>query len=254
VLLTWLTSRASGGGHLELRQERDAVWKPYAELQLSGSGWQRTAGLQSARIVEWVGSTDIDWHKRDGEPTEPTIRHLRPGRREVFWQGNCLALGEAAGSAGPLVVSELHWACKALLLWLELYPARSNQAPVRREFNRRCEQILEAIRDFHLAHTLAYQPATEVRLHELPESLAWKLRLFMEQGRLWRNEEEAVTSETWFALLLGLGLTPARYDTVLDGVANEQLIATHQKIQAKLTESAQAMPTLHDVINRVSIE
>lgn len=226
--------------------------KPYSEVNLNADGWEKTVGLQTGRVHQYFyreasGFDPEAYCKKVGADSMST-RPLRPGRRERFWAGNCLALGDAAGSATSVVLSELHWAAKGLLLWLELYPHRDNQGARQREYNRRCGEILDGFRDFHLAHTLAgSDPDT---LAHVPESLAWKLSLFTEQGRLWMNDEEPVPQETWVALLLGLGIEPDRYDVVLDGVDETVLRSTHEKIYQKLVQQSERMPSLDEVIAR----
>lgn len=226
--------------------------RPYSEISLNADGWEKTVGLQTGRVHQYfyreASGFDPEAYCRKVGADPVSTRPLRPGRRDQFWTGNCLALGDAAGSATPVVLSELHWATKSLLLWLELYPHRDNQEALQREYNRRCGEILDGFRDFHVAHTLA--GAGPDALTQGPESLAWKLSLFTVQGRLWLNDEEPVPQETWVALLLGLGIEPDRYDVVLDGVDEAVLRTTHEKIYRKLAQESERMPSLEEVVAR----
>ncbi|WP_111641529.1 tryptophan 7-halogenase [Marinimicrobium alkaliphilum] len=230
----------------------EAQPQPRARLCQTDFGWERRAGLRSCERIDALGTAQTDWVgwcRAYGQADE-ALRALRPGRREVFWRGNCLALGDAAGSATPLVLSELHWACKALLLWLELYPDKRLSNALQGEYNRRAGAMLAAIRDFHLAHRLAETGVTLEQRDAWPASLRFRLSLFETQGRLWPEDEEAVPQEAWIILLTGLGVQPARYDRLLDALPDGQLADLHRRIQQALDRALATMPTLSKVLAR----
>lgn len=247
----WLPWTVQG----QLTLPPEAQPQPLARVRQTNFGWERRAGLRNSERVDALGTghTDwADWCETHGQRDAGTLRSLRPGRREVFWRGNCLALGDAAGSATPLVLSELHWACKALLLWLELYPDRRLSDALQGEYNRRAGAMLAAIRDFHLAHRLAEPGLEPEQRARWPESLRFRLSLFQAQGRLWPEDEEAVPQEAWIILLTGLGLKPAVYDRLLDAFPEGHQQALHRRIAHALEQGVASMPSLSRVIARES--
>src|SRR5690625_6286020 len=89
-------------------------------------GWHRVAQAQFATGHEWVydpGRINLEQlldRLGDG-PSADTHQvadvAINAGRREGFWQNNCLALGMAGGCVDPIGLSNLHW-WRAGLVWM----------------------------------------------------------------------------------------------------------------------------------------
>lgn len=218
----------------------DSPWRACAEITRQPRGWRRRTGLQDRVLVD-------DWQlpPARGEADDTPDAH-RPGRRECAWVGNCLALGGAAARPGDLVLSEWHWSCRCLLLWLELLPDRTGRPQLRDEFNRRYRELVEAVGELELMHA-----ASAGHTDTLPEALEWSLTVFQRFGRRWRRDEEPLADETWVALALGLGWYPESSDVMLADSDPEALRNKHERIMQALVRSAQAMPTLESVMKEL---
>jgi tryptophan halogenase len=225
-------------------------WQPFASIRREAGGWMRSSTLQQQTVVElWTSEQACE------EQQNPTFEAMtgaasvqlvkeRYGLRESPWQQNCLALGRAAGHPGDLLASEWHRACQALLLWLELYPDRSNRSALSAEFNRRERARYDGWLELHELHNIDL-------MHDLDrcsEPLRWRLQMFNAFGRLWPCDEQLLNHEAWIALLLGLGWRAAHGDILLDSVSAESIQQKHQKIYATLVAAAERMPTLEQVV------
>ncbi|TPG38307.1 tryptophan 7-halogenase [Sphingomonas koreensis] len=176
-----------------------------------------------------------------------------PGRRPHSWIGNVLAIGDAAVAVDPLEATNLHLAHSAILRAIELLPTRNFAPPLIAEYNRRTRDETIRVRDFLAAHYCRsgrrrgafWRAASAARL---PESLARTLDLFEARGRLPHFEEESFRDEDWKAVLLGMGVIPARPDPVAlvmtDHDRTELLRTTEQRIAA----IAVAAPTYREVL------
>jgi tryptophan halogenase len=79
----------------------------------------------------------------------------------------------------------------------------------------------------------------------IPESLQEKIKLFQNTGRTFRENEELFNMTSWFAVLMGQGLKPKRYDPVVDLLSLEETKKRLGDIQQVVINSANYMPA-HD--------
>ncbi|GAB5379297.1 MAG: tryptophan 7-halogenase [Aliiglaciecola sp.] len=157
------------------------------------------------------------------------FRQQKSQRVASFWAGNCVAMGDAAGSLGRIAASNFHLVQSAVLRLIDLLPDRSlNEhvdCPSRDEYNNLCEEEYARVLDYHCAYfaLLAREKApidspfwraqTQAKC---PESLMHKMKLFEQTGRFPFYERETFSEKTWLSLFLGLGLWPKEYDRLLD--------------------------------------
>ena len=220
-------------------------------------GWHRVAHTQGATGHEWIYQPEKISIEQLlaalGDGQAPNADHvtdvaIQAGRREVFWQNNCLALGMAGGCLDPIALSNLHWAHTALILFLDCLPDRDCLPSVRQEFNRLCGETFERLRDFQLVHATLLQTCEPSAA--MPESLARRLELFRHRGRLLPYENDVVSAESWQALLLGAGILPEQYDPVGDTVSEQELIDQHRKITQAIQRALENLPNHAQVLAR----
>ncbi len=168
-----------------------------------------------------------------------------------FWHGNCVALGNAAGYTGDLLVSGLHLAQSGVLRWLELYPDRQCDPLLAREYNRAAHEEVERIRDVHLLHLSTANPASpfwrDARSVALPETLVYKTTVFERTGILPFYESETLSHEAWISLLIGMQHWPERYDPLADDEDITVVRAELAALAAAAKTQAEKMPK-HDAV------
>ena len=100
---------------------------------------------------------------------------------------------------------------------LSLLPGRDFHPTELNEYNRRTAQEARRVRDFAALHTVRSGRTVGAVWPKLactppPESLAHTLDQFGARGRLPFYEEEIFGSNSWLAVLLGMGVIPRATD------------------------------------------
>nr|WP_111980287.1 tryptophan 7-halogenase [Algibacillus agarilyticus] len=68
----------------------------------------------------------------------------------------------------------------------------------------------------------------------IPDSLQHKLDLFKGQGQLHHNQDDLFSSDSWYAVLNGMGVKPQTYDPIID-------TSKYEIIEQAMKRSAQAL-------------
>ncbi len=152
--------------------------------------------------------------------TEPRILRFVTGKRKQLWNKNCLAVGLSSGFLEPLESTSIHLAMKAILQFLEMLPVSKDDDHTTQEFNRLMDRQYESVRDFIVLHyctskrkdTAFWQACTSLAI---PESLKTRLDLFKMTGRLYKDEFDLFTTNSWCAVLEGMGIRPAGVDPLV---------------------------------------
>ena len=84
----------------------------------------------------------------------------------------------------------------------------------------------------------------------IPDSLARKIDLFREKGRILRYDHDLFDIPSWVAVMLGQGIVPLGHDAVADALDDERVIAALRTLARHYTEQAQRMPAHADYIAR----
>jgi tryptophan halogenase len=138
--------------------------------------------------------------------SEPTLCHLKRGRRARPWTRNCIAIGSSAIELEPLVGADLHIAQLGIATLIELFPLDPTGALEAIEYNRIIGEHADALRDFTIAH---YRLGTRRQEAEpLPQALAEKLDLYRANGHLLLRDHETFDAVDWTWLLLGSDCLP----------------------------------------------
>jgi tryptophan halogenase len=111
------------------------------------------------------------------------------------------------------------------------------------------------MRDFHIAHYRLMQKDTcpfwqDYHCMTLPDSLQYRLTLFLSRGRIAAYENDLISDQHWTAFLLGLNLWPERYDPVADTLSEEYFIDLHQKVRTTIANTVSKMPYHQEFIDR----
>ena len=238
---------------------------PYTEARAIAAGWhwripQQTGtshGLvySSRHLSEEKARSELATLLGENPPSEPGHVHFVNGRRAQFWNGNVVALGEAAGFLEPLEATNLHLVQTGIVRLLALLPDRDRADTERGEYNRLMTEEWERVRDFLILHYKATQRRdtefwNKCRAMEVPETLAYKIRLFEARGRVVLYDEETFLEPDFVSVFVGQGLLPRRYDPVADAIGLDLTKDRLNRMRAAIRQAAETMPAYRAFIAR----
>jgi tryptophan halogenase len=224
---------------------------PYTQAFARGAGWRWRIPLQhrtgngyvysSAHLDDAQAAEDLAAEVGANPEAEPRLLRFVTGRRKLFWNRNCVALGLAAGFIEPLESTSIHLVMSGLYKLLEHFPdldfAQSNIDAYNTEIGREAE----GIRDFIVLHYCATARDDtpfwrDCRRIVLPDSLQARIDLYAQTGRIRPQPGELFNDLSWFYVLEGMGIRPRVYDPLADVVRGEDL----SKIFAALADATAA--------------
>ena len=239
--------------------------EPYTRSTARPAGWQWHIPLQhrtgNGYVYSSQAASDDDaaaalLANLEGEPlAEPRRLAVTTGRRREFWHGNCLALGLAAGFLEPLESTAIHLVQAGVSRLLALFPGKQPNPVEIAEYNRLLGATYEQVRDFLILHYKATERDDSAfwkhcRTMDVPDSLRRKIALFASRGRIFRYEDELFSITSWVAVLLGQGVWPESHDAIVDSMTDKELHDVLSKMERKIADTAEAMPTQRDYIAR----
>jgi tryptophan halogenase len=147
----------------------------------------------------------------------------------------------------PLESTSIHLIQRAVLRVVRMLPAgRPSQRDIA-EFNDQQFTDMEQIRDFLILH----YKATERRdspfwrhcaAMEIPDTLAHKIELFRETGRVFRRNEELFVENSWVQVMMGQGITPQSYHPVAAKLKGEELAYLLQSLREGVARTVDSLP------------
>ncbi|MDE2348219.1 MAG: tryptophan 7-halogenase [Gammaproteobacteria bacterium] len=229
---------------------------PFTAAHAGAAGWRWRIPLQHRSGNGYVYSSafaddeaaQADFHAAIcAEPlAAPRLLRFVAGRRERFWNRNCVALGLASGFLEPLESTSIHLVMSGVYKLLEHFPDKSFAAVNIDSYNAELGAEMEAIRDFLILHYAGTQrDDTPFWRHcagmALPPSLAARIELYRETGRVRTRAGELFTDLSWFYVLDGLGIEPRAHDPLIDvvpaGAFTEILAALARDTRAALASA-----------------
>ena len=240
--------------------------RPYTVATAREAGWTWRIPLQnrvgnghvfSSRFTDASSATDLLLENIDGDLiTEPRVLKFLTGRRESFWEKNCLALGLSSGFLEPLESTSIHLIQEGLVRLVALMPDRSFNPANAIEYNRVMGLTYDRIRDFILLHYVATQRDDTdfwryVRSIELPETLQHRVTLMHKAGHYVPYEYDLFKLDSWLAVMEGQGLAPEVYNQVANEVDAQQLAQTMTQLRHAISEITRQMPTHEQYIAHV---
>ncbi|MHA6720666.1 tryptophan halogenase family protein [Sphingomonas sp. RS6] len=244
---------------------RTAPLLPYTRATARAAGWQWRIPLQhrtgngyvyaSAHLSDDEAAATLLAHL-DGEALgSPRTLRFTTGTRERFWQGNCVALGLAAGFLEPLESTSIHLVQAGIARLLRFLPQGPVSAAAQDEFNRLTHFEYAAIRDFLVLHYHANdrpEPLWQAcRAMALPDDLTGKLALFHATGHISRRDDELFAEPGWLQVLFGQGIVPGRWHPLSDQPSDEELAQFLATIRTVIERTTAAMPSHVDFLNGI---
>ena len=193
----------------------------------------------------------------DGDPLiEPRPIRFTTGQRKRYWHKNCIALGLSSGFIEPLESTSIHFIQNGIMWLLLMFPDPIiSQASVD-EYNQKLRAESERIRDFIVLHYAANARTGEpfwdyCRNIELPDSLAQRIALFKDAGRVFKPQEDVFSENSWVQVMMGQGVTPERYHNIADAMSSEQLEAFLRQIQDTVSNTVDALPNHGEFVKKL---
>jgi tryptophan 7-halogenase len=211
---------------------------PYTHSLARGAGWQWRIPLQhrvgngyvysSAHCTDEQALEDL-LSVTGGKPlADPRFLRFVTGRRKLYWNRNCVALGLASGFLEPLESTSIHLVTSGLYHLLEHFPDLGFDQSNIDSYNRELIEECERVRDFIVLHyCLARRADTPLWRYcqsmTVPDSLRERMELYKGTGRIRIRAGELFTDLSWFYIFEGLGVRPATFDPLLDAVPEGRL-------------------------------
>ena len=78
---------------------------------------------------------------------------------------------------------------------------------------------------------------------DVPATLQRKIDLFRANGRIFREDEELFSEESWIQVFLGQGIIPQSYDPLADIQSDVQVTQFLGNIESVIAKCVDVMPT-----------
>lgn len=210
----------------------DDAPSPFTVARAQAAGWQWRIPLQhrvgNGYVYSSAHATDeqaLDHLVTSvGEPalTEPRILRFATGRRRLFWNRNCVALGLSAGFLEPLESTSIQLVINAVCNLLDHFPDRAFSDSVISSYNAELIEEFESVRDFIVLHYCRTQREDtsfwrDCRELDIPDALSRRIEMYQSSGRIRPQRRELFTDLSWFYVLDGMGVSPVAIDPLVDG-------------------------------------
>jgi len=229
---------------------------PYTRATARPAGWQWRIPLQhrtgngyvysSAHVSDDEAAATLLANLEGEALAEPRPLRFTTGRRKLAWNRNCVAIGLSSGFLEPLESTSIHLIQAGISRLLGLFPDRGWGDAERDSYNAFTRTQYEQVRDFVILHYKANgrdEPFWRaLREMEVPESLARRIALFRNRGRIFRQDDELFAETSWIAVMLGQGIVPQGWDPLADALNPDQLAAMLERVRATFRRAAEAMP------------
>jgi tryptophan halogenase len=239
---------------------------PYTRATAHKVGWQWRIPLQhragngvvysSAHLSDDEAAGTLLANLDGAALDEPRQIRFQTGRRKLSWNKNVIAMGLSSGFVEPLESTSIHLIQTAITWLIALFPDRRFRDAERDEFNRVLGAKYDDVRNFVILHYKATERDDSefwnyCRNMAVPEELTRSIDLWKAGGRSFRDGHDLFGTISWVAVMLGQHVLPDGYDPIADAMDEKQVIAAMEQMRAGYLQTAQAMPTHRDFLERI---
>jgi tryptophan halogenase len=211
---------------------------PYTRSIAHDAGWQWRIPLQhrignglvySSKYYSEDEAKRLLLDRLDGKPLgEPRMLGFRTGRRNRQWHRNCVAIGLASGFLEPLESTSIHLIQSGAIRLIRHFPHSGISQSEVDEYNRQSKAEWEYVRDFIILHYRLNERGDsrfwrDCRRMDIPDSLARRMALFRDTGKVFREQDELFTEIAWQQVMIGQGLVPRDYHPLVNALTKAQL-------------------------------
>jgi tryptophan halogenase len=232
---------------------------PYTQAIAHRAGWRWRIPLQhragngyvysSAHVSDTQALDDLMAGVGEKPLADPRFLRFVTGRRKLFWNRNCVALGLASGFLEPLESTSIHLVMSGMYKLLEHFPNSTFAQSNIDSYNNELIQEIERIRDFIVLHYLTGRTDTPLWAYcqsmKLPDSLVQRIELYQRTGRIRVKAGELFTDLSWFYIFEGIGVRPESYDPLMDVITMAQLRDILGSLAESTAQAADGVPS-HD--------
>jgi tryptophan halogenase len=230
---------------------------PYTRAMAHDAGWQWRIPLQHrtgngivycSRYLSKDAAHDRLMGNLEGNVlTQPNVIRFVTGARRRQWYRNCVAIGLSGGFMEPLESTSIHLIQRAVLRLIRMMPLGAVSERDVAEFNDQQDQDMLQIRDFLILHYKATERRDspfwrQCATMAIPESLAQKIELFRETGRVFRRNEELFAENSWVQVMMGQGIMPRTYHPIAEKLRDEELQRLLATLRDKVANTTASLP------------
>jgi tryptophan halogenase len=208
-------------------KEMNIARPPYTEASALSAGWRWRIPLQhragngcaysSAHIGDSDALHDLLTEVAEKPLGEPWFLCFTTGRRKLFWNRNCIALGLASGFLEPLESTSIHLVMSGVYKLLEYFPTKAFAQSNSDSYNDELIAEIERIRDFIVLHYCMTE----------------------------REDSPLCAHCRSFYIFEGMGVCPDQYDPLMDVVNLPGLRDVFYSLAQSTAIAAQSAPS-HD--------
>lgn len=236
---------------------------PYTRAMAHDAGWQWRIPLQHrtgngivycSRYLERDAALERLLGNIEGTVlTEPNHIRFVTGARRRQWHRNVVAIGLSGGFMEPLESTSIHLIQRAILRLIRMMPAGTISPRDIAEFNDQQFADMEQIRDFLILHYKATNRRDSTFWRQcagmaIPDSLAQKIALFRETGRVFRRNEELFAENSWVQVMMGQGIEPAAYHPIAAKLRDEELAKFLATLRDNVARTVAGLPAHADYV------
>jgi tryptophan halogenase len=233
---------------------------PYTRAMAHDAGWQWRIPLQhrtgngivySSRHLEQEQALERLLGNIEGDTlTQPNFLRFTTGARRRQWVRNCIAVGLSGGFLEPLESTGIHLIQRAVLRLIRMLPLREISDSDVNEFNEQQSTDMMQIRDFLILHYKANERTDsgfwrECASMPVPDSLAHKIELFRETGRVFRRNEELFGENSWIQVMMGQGIMPRSYHPIAARLTDDEVNKLLSTLRSNVEKTVASLPD-HD--------
>lgn len=250
---------------IAVQTKRIAQPRPYTRSIAHKAGWQWQIPLQNrvgnglvfcSKYYSDDEAKSLLLDNLDGEQTtEPRVIKFKTGRRRKGWHKNCVAIGLSSGFIEPLESTSIHLIMTAIVRLLRLFPYQGITTSAIDEYNQKLDSELNAVRDFIVLHyKINNRQDSDFWQHcqqmQVPKSLAHKIALFKETGRVFLDDGDIFRVDSWTQVMLGQGLMPQQYHQIASIMNDQELQNFLVGIKLSINSAVEKLPDHADFIKQ----